>query len=207
MNLQKSEIVAIIRGVAAENISSVAQTLLEEGISWMEVSLSEEGQGLACIRTLAEEFGESLQLGVGTVITPAQADRAIEAGAKFVITPGWDRELTRYVMGKDVPVLPGVFSPGEVMQAVADGVKVLKLFPAGSLGTDYVKALFGPFPQLHLMGVGGIGRKNMKEFYDAGCSSFGIGSDLVPRGAAQEHLEAIRQNAAEYVKLVQELRK
>ncbi|MFM1652663.1 bifunctional 4-hydroxy-2-oxoglutarate aldolase/2-dehydro-3-deoxy-phosphogluconate aldolase [Brevibacillus sp. B_LB10_24] len=207
MNLQKGEIVAIIRGVAPEDVSDVARTLLDEGISWMEVSLSEEEIGLACIRTLAAEFQGRLQLGVGTVTTAEQADKAIAAGAQYIITPGWDRELTRCVLGKGVHIFPGVYSPGEVMQALADGVEVVKLFPAGSLGSDYVKNLFGPFPRLQLMGVGGISRKNLAEFYAAGCSSFGIGSDLVPRGATREHLDAIRKSAAEYVKLVQTLKK
>ncbi|UFJ41776.1 bifunctional 4-hydroxy-2-oxoglutarate aldolase/2-dehydro-3-deoxy-phosphogluconate aldolase [Brevibacillus humidisoli] len=207
MRLAQGEIVAIIRGVAAEDVSAIARVLLDEGISWMEVSLSEEEMGLACIRTLAAAFGDSLQLGVGTVTTAAQADKAIEAGARYIITPGWDRELTRYVLAKGVDIFPGVFTPGEVMQALADGVDVVKLFPAGSLGTDFVKQLFGPFPRLQLMAVGGINRSNLQDFYAAGCRSFGIGSDLVPRGATGEQLEQIQKNAAEYMKLVQTLKK
>lgn len=202
MKPNKGEIIAIIRGVQPENILNITETLMEEGINWVEVSLSEEVSGLESLRVLAKEFGNDLQLGAGTVINSVQVDKAVEAGAKYIITPGWDRDLVRYVKQKAIHIFPGVYSPSDIMQAKNEGLEIFKLFPAGSLGIDYIKNLFGPFPGIHLMAVGGVDRKNIRDFYDAGCSSFAIGSDLVPRGAGKEQLVSIRKSALEYRKLM-----
>lgn len=196
--LQKGSIISIVRGVDPHEIVSIAEALLEEGIEWLEVSLSEEKQGLDNIKRLSETFGDRLQLGVGTVIHKEQADRAIAAGARYVITPGWDRELVRYVKTLDVQIFPGVYTPADIMQAVQENLQIVKLFPASSAGTDFVKQVQGPFPNLHIMGVGGITLNNINSFYEAGCSSFAIGSDLVPRGATRQQISTIRERAKQY---------
>ncbi len=200
----KGKIVAIMRGVEPENAVMVAGVLLEEGINSMEVSLSDEEKGLQCIRAIAEAFKDRIDIGAGTVINEAQVDKVIAAGARFVITPGWDKELVRYIMQKGLRVFPGVFSPGEIMAAINEKVEIMKLFPAGTLGTDYIKNLFGPFPKLKLMAVGGVNKSNIKAFYAAGCSFFGIGSDLIPRGAGERDLEYIRKSAQEYMSILKE---
>lgn len=198
MTLAKGSVISILRDVHSDHVCPIVETLVENGITGVEVSLSEEEQGLECLRVLSRHFGDRLYLGVGTVIESRQVDLAVEAGAQYIITPGWDRELVRSIMSRGIEVFPGVFSPGEVMQAVQEGVKVMKLFPAGSLGADYVRNLRGPFPNLHIMAVGGINLSNIRAFYEAGCSSFAIGNDLVPRRATIEQLEDISRKAASY---------
>ncbi|PLR81646.1 aldolase [Bacillus canaveralius] len=202
MIVDKGTIVAIIRGVDPSNVIDVQEALIEGGINWVEVSLSEEEKGLECIRILNKRFGQKINLGVGTVTNIDQAKKAIEAGAKYVITPGWDKELIKQLLQLNINVFPGVFTPGEVMQTINQNIKVQKLFPAGNLGSDYVKNLKGPFPNLHLMAVGGVSLDNIMEFYQAGCSSFGIGSDLVPWGATKKDKEKIRAKAYEYVSVL-----
>lgn len=206
MNITKGTLIAILRDVDPNHVSAVAEVLLENGIESVEVSLSEEAKGLDCVRILSREFGPDIHLGAGTVISNRLVDEAIDAGASYIITPGWDRELVRYALNNEISIIPGVYSPSDIMQASAEGIEVLKLFPAGSLGIDYIKNLFGPFPNIHLMAVGGIGRKNLAEYYRAGCLSFAIGSDLVPRGANGDHLGLIRKNALEYQRLLEELK-
>lgn len=205
MEITKGTLIAILRDVDSSHVSAIAEVLLEHGINWVEVSLSEETKGLDTVRILSREFGHNIHLGAGTVISNRLVDEAVDAGATYIITPGWDRELARYALQKSVNIIPGVYSPSDIMQATAEGISVLKLFPAGSLGVDYIKNLFGPFPNMHLMAVGGIGRQNMSEYYKAGCLSFAIGSDLVPRGASKDHLDLIRKNASEYQRLLEEL--
>lgn len=200
--MDKPEIVAIVRGVQPKSVSSVVQVLLEEGITWVEVSLSDEEAGLESIRVLNEEFGDQLHLGVGTVTRSDQVDHVLSAGAKYIITPGFDRELVQYIRSLDVPVFPGVFSPGEIMQAMNEGVEVFKLFPASTLGTKYIKDLRGPFPNLHFMAVGGVTKENLLDFFQAGCSSVAVGSDLIPRGATKDHLQQIRASARVYQNLL-----
>ncbi|MEK3889691.1 bifunctional 4-hydroxy-2-oxoglutarate aldolase/2-dehydro-3-deoxy-phosphogluconate aldolase [Bacillus sp. FSL K6-3431] len=203
--LKNGAICAILRGVDPEDAIAITETLVENGITMLEVSLSEEEKALGCIQNIRSTFQDAVFLGAGTVIHPHQVDLVLEAGAKYIITPGWDRELVRYVKSKQVDVFPGVFTPGEIMQASQDGVNVVKLFPANALGVSYVKSLQGPFPKVHIMGVGGIDLTNLNDYYDAGCSSFAIGSDLVPRGATTKDLKAIGQKAKQYVELMQKL--
>jgi 2-dehydro-3-deoxyphosphogluconate aldolase/(4S)-4-hydroxy-2-oxoglutarate aldolase len=202
--LQQGSIISIVRGVDSHEIVPIVAALMEEGIEWLEVSLSEEKQGLDNIKILTETFGDRLQLGVGTVIHKEQADRAIAAGAQYVITPGWERELVRYVKSLGVQIFPGVYSPADIMQAVQENLQIVKLFPASSAGIDFVKNVQGPFPNLHIMAVGGINLANIRSFYDAGCSSFAIGNDLVPRGATQQQISTIRERAKQYMNILHE---
>jgi 2-dehydro-3-deoxyphosphogluconate aldolase / (4S)-4-hydroxy-2-oxoglutarate aldolase len=202
MQINKGEIVAIIRGVAPENVYMITKTLIEEGINFVEVSLSDEDAGLACIHQIAVHFSDKIGLGAGTVLRQEQADKAIAAGAKYIITPGWDTNLVRYIKSKNVGIYPGVYSPSEVMQSINEDIEIIKLFPAGDLGINYIKSLLGPFPNIKIMAVGGVTKSNIRDFYNAGCYSFAIGSDLVPRGAGENDLKRIRSSAQEYMNLL-----
>jgi 2-dehydro-3-deoxyphosphogluconate aldolase / (4S)-4-hydroxy-2-oxoglutarate aldolase len=202
MNIKKGTIVAIIRGVEPSQVIDIQEALIEGGIDWVEVSLSEEENGLECIKLLSARFGNEIHLGVGTVTTIEQAKKAIEAGAQYIITPGWDKELIKEIKGLNVEIFPGVLTPGEIMQALNLGIKVVKLFPANNLGPSYIKNLKGPFPNIDVMGVGGISLENIQEYYNAGCTSFGIGSDLVPRGATKADKERIKDTAMKYVSIL-----
>ena len=202
MDLEKGTIVAIIRGVDPTEVIDIQEALLEGGINWVEVSLSEEEKGLECIKILNENFGNKIHLGVGTVTSIAQAKKAIDAGARYIITPGWDNELAKEIKELNVEILPGVFTPGEIMQALNLGINVVKLFPASNLGTDYIKNLKGPFPNINIMAVGGVSLDNIRDYYKSGCTSFGIGSDLVPRGATKKDRENIKRNAQKYADII-----
>jgi 2-dehydro-3-deoxyphosphogluconate aldolase / (4S)-4-hydroxy-2-oxoglutarate aldolase len=202
MNIKKGTIVAIIRGVEPSQVTHIQEALIEGGIDWVEVSLSEEEKGLECIKLLSDRFGNEIHLGVGTVTTIEQAKKAIEAGAQYIITPGWDKELMKEIQDLNVEIFPGVLTPGEIMQALNLGIKVVKLFPANNLGPSYIKNLKGPFPNIDVMGVGGISLDNIQEYYNAGCTSFGIGSDLVPRGATKADKERIKDTAMKYVSIL-----
>lgn len=206
MTVENGSIVAILRGIDPEYAVAITEKLVENGITMLEVSLSEEEKALGSIREISSAFQDSVYLGAGTVVHAHQVDRVLDAGGKYIITPGWDRDLIRYVQSKRVSVIPGVFTPGEIMQAVQEEVKVVKLFPANVLGVSYVKSLQGPFPNVHIMGVGGVDLNNLKDYYEAGCSSFAIGNDLVPRGATTKDLKNIEEKAKRYVELMQGLR-
>ncbi|MGV3466566.1 MAG: bifunctional 4-hydroxy-2-oxoglutarate aldolase/2-dehydro-3-deoxy-phosphogluconate aldolase [Heyndrickxia sp.] len=202
--MNKDTIIAIIRGVDPSEIVEITQGLLDAGIDWLEVSLSDEEKGLECIRRISQTFSDQIHLGVGTVITPEQVDASLDAGAKYIITPGWDRELAKYVLSKNVDIFPGVFSPGEIMQAASLGIDTVKLFPVVNLGTGFIKNIKGPFPRMNWMAVGGVNKQNILELREAGCSSFAIGSELVPRGATKDSVETIKQNAVSFQKLLLE---
>lgn len=205
MRLTNGDLIAIARGVKSDKIAAVGETLLKAGLKYLEVSLSEESEGIACLKELNRQFGNELYLGAGTVTGIDLAHRAVEAGAKYIIMPGWDRELVREIMGKKLPVFPGVFTPSEIMQALNEGLTQLKLFPVGNLSATYIKNIKGPFPAVEFIGVGGITKENIRDYYKAGCFSFAIGSDLIPKRADESALPRIEKSAKEYLTIMKEL--
>ncbi len=181
--MKENKLIAIIRDINPDDIIDIAKSLAKHGIKYMEISLSNEANGLECIRRLDAALGSEIRLGVGTVCSKAQVDASLSAGATYIITPGWDRELAQYVLEKDVEIYPGVFTPGEIMQAVSMGIETVKLFPAATLGID---------------------QTNMKAYKDAGCSSFALGSSLIPRGSTKADTATIEANAKEFNQLLSE---
>lgn len=202
--VEKNTIISIIRGIDPNHIVAITEGLIESGITWIEVSLSDEEKGLECIKKISQTFSNEIHLGVGTVISPAQVDAAIEAGAQYIITPGWDRKLVEYIISKNIKVFPGVFSPGEIMQAVSLGIETVKLFPVNSLDTNYLKNIKGPFPNTKFIAVGGVNKENIIEYKQAEYSYFAIGSELVPRCAIKDNVKTIKQNAETFHRLMEE---
>ena len=205
MELKEGQLIAIIRDVAADDVTFIAHALLEAGIDYVEVSLSRPKEGLACIRRLRADFGAELKLGAGTVTSEAAMEDAHRAGAGYIITPAFDEDLVKAALKQGLPIFPGVFSPAEVMRALRLGLKQLKLFPAGDLGPSYAASLRGPFPEAEFIGVGGINLDNLAAFWKAGCRRFAVGSDLVPRGAAAVNSSAIQERACAYLRVIDSL--
>nr|WP_286010116.1 creatininase family protein [Clostridium sp. Marseille-Q2269] len=193
----------MLRGISSKDAPFIAEVLLEEGINWIEVSLSDEKEGIASIDEIYKNFKNSdINLGVGTVINKDQVSKYLEVGAKYIITPGFDRELVRYVNRLNVSILPGVFTAGEVAQAMAEKIDICKLFPANILGFDYINSLKDPFPNMKFVAVGGVNIKNINYFLENGFYAVGIGSDLVPGGSSKQDKEYVRNNAKEYIKVI-----
>jgi len=199
------KLIAIIRGVKSKFITPIIETLLHEGINDIEISLSDEKLGLDCIKIASESFNkDELYLGVGTVINKTQVDRALNAGARYVITPGWDTDLIKYIQSRSIPVIPGVFSPGEVMQAINLEIQLAKLFPANFLGEKYIKALNGPYPEIKFLAVGGVNLQTIPNYLKGGFAGFGLGSCLIPRGSTNKELSVIKNNAKQIRKLIKD---
>ncbi len=198
----KHSIIAIIRGVDPEAGCEITQALLESGIDSIEVSLSDGESGLQTLRNISARYKDTVNLGAGTVTTPAESDAAIAAGATYLITPGWDKELARYIQQKGVAILPGVYTPGEIMQAQAMGITSVKLFPANVAGMAFVKAMQGPFPNMRYVAVGGVDVNNAAQMLKQGFYALGIGSELVPRGSAPGCGGDIAKRAASFVEAV-----
>jgi len=206
MKLRNFEIVAILRDVKPEDAPLIVGTLLENDIKFIEVSLSNEKNGFACIEKILKKTKPTFNLGVGTVTRLEQIKRVQSYGLKYIITPGWDEDLVTFSKSLGLDIIPGVFSPSEIMQALKIGITLVKLFPAGVLGEKYIKALFGPFPNIRIMAVGEVNKSNIESLYKAGCLYFGIGSDLVPRGATIEVISQIKINAIKYSDIVRKWR-
>ena len=147
----------------AKDAEPLAKALVEGGLPCAEVTFrTEEAAESICIMT---EVYPDMLVGAGTVLTTEQVDKAVESGAKFIVSPGFDPEIVDYCIEKNIPVFPGCISPSEVAQAVKRGLKVVKFFPAEqSGGLAMIKAMAAPYNMLKFMPTGGINTKNLKDY-------------------------------------------
>lgn len=198
--IESIRLMAIIRDVEPVYAAPIAETLLSEGITGIEVSLSDPEKGFGCIEQIQKKYSPGgICLGAGTVTKKEEVDRLAAMKIPFFLTPGYDDDLVTYGLSKGMEVLPGVLTPGDVQKALNRGVRRLKLFPADAFGMSYIKSLKGPFPQAEFVAVGGVNETNVSQFLKAGFVGAAAGSNLVPRGAADGDLELIRQKARLYV--------
>jgi 2-dehydro-3-deoxyphosphogluconate aldolase/(4S)-4-hydroxy-2-oxoglutarate aldolase len=194
------KIVAILRGCAPERVTDIVAALAEGGVRLLEITLNSPG-ALDLIRRVSEMMGDRLLVGAGTVLTPAEAELAIDAGAKFILSPSLDIETIQVTKELGAVSVPGAFTATEVLAAWRNGADIVKVFPA-SVGASYLRDLRGPLPQIRLMPTGGVNLQNIREFRAAGAVAYGIGSALVPAGqeTTTEALEALKQRAVDYIK-------
>lgn len=147
----------------AKDAVPLAQALVEGGLPCAEVTFR-TAAAEESIRLMAEKFPEML-VGAGTVLTTEQVDAAVKAGAKFIVSPGFDPEIVDYCLKKEIPVLPGCISPSEVAQAVKRGLKTVKFFPAEQAGgVAMIKAMAAPYTGIKFMPTGGINAKNLEDY-------------------------------------------
>ena len=183
-----------------------AKALCEGGLPVAEVTFRTDAAEES-IRRIAEAFPEML-VGAGTVLTTDQVDRAVAAGAKFIVSPGFDPEIVDYCLSKEIPIYPGVVTPSELAQAVKRGLKVVKFFPAEAYGgVNTIKALAAPYPMVKFMPTGGVNLKNLKNYLECdkitACGgSWMVKGDLIKAGAFDE----IRTLTADAVALAKEIR-
>ena len=149
----------------AKDAVPLAQALVEGGLPCAEVTFR-TAAAEESIRLMAEKFPEML-VGAGTVLTTEQVDVAVKAGAKFIVSPGFDPEIVDYCLKKEIPVLPGCISPSEVAQAVKRGLKTVKFFPAEAAGgLNMIKSMAAPYVNMKFMPTGGINAKNLTNYLD-----------------------------------------
>ena len=146
-----------------KDAAPLAKALVEGGLPCAEVTFRTEAAAES-LRIMAEAYPDML-VGAGTVLTTEQVDKAVEAGAKFIVSPGFDPEIVDYCIEKNIPVFPGCATPSEVAQAVKRGLKVVKFVPAEQAGgLAMIKAMAAPYNMLKFMPTGGINTKNLKEY-------------------------------------------
>ena len=163
---ERFEELGIVPVVVVEDVKDakpLAAALMEGGLPCAEVTFRTEAAAES-IHIMTEIYPDML-VGAGTVLTTEQVDQAIDAGARFIVSPGFDPEIVDYCIEKDIPVFPGCISPSEVAQAVKRGLKVVKFFPAEqSGGLAMIKAMAAPYNMLKFMPTGGINTSNLKEY-------------------------------------------
>lgn len=171
-------IVAVVRSESSEPLVNVIRALAEGGVTAAEVTFTVP-DAIEVIRQARREVGDAVVLGAGTVLDPETARAAILAGAEFIVAPTINLEVIRLCRRYDKVVMPGAFSPTEVLTAWEAGADVVKVFPADVGGPSYLKALRGPLPQVRLMPTGGVELTTAENFLKAGACCLGVGSALV----------------------------
>jgi 2-dehydro-3-deoxyphosphogluconate aldolase/(4S)-4-hydroxy-2-oxoglutarate aldolase len=194
------KIVAILRGCEPERVPDIVAALADGGVRLLEITLNSPG-ALDLIRRVSQTMGDRLLVGAGTVLTPAEAEMAIDAGARFILSPSLDIETIQVTIELGAVSVPGAFTATEILAAWRNGADIVKVFPA-SVGASYLRDIRGPLPQIRLMPTGGVNLGNIREFRAAGAVAYGIGSALVPAGqeTTTEALDALRQRAVDYIK-------
>ena len=190
----------------AKDAAPLAKALVEGGLPCAEVTFRTDAAEES-IKIMTSEYPDMF-VGAGTVLTIEQVDRAVAAGAKFIVSPGFDPEIVDYCLSKEIPVFPGCITPSEVAQAVKRGLKVVKFFPAEQFGgVATIKAMAAPYVGLKFMPTGGVSAKNLESYLSCGkivaCGGcWMVKGDLVKAGKFDE----IKAMAEEAVKLVAEIR-
>lgn len=173
-----SKITCILRGYSADEIRLVLEVLRESTIRNVEITMNTKGV-FTIIREAAAEYGDFLNIGVGTVISMEQLQAAAEAGADFVLSPiMFTEKMLSYCKSMNVIAVPGAFTPSEIQTQLEWGADIVKIFPAITAGPAYFRQLAGPFGKLALMAVGGVNAGNAAEFLGNGCTYLGIGSGM-----------------------------
>jgi 2-dehydro-3-deoxyphosphogluconate aldolase / (4S)-4-hydroxy-2-oxoglutarate aldolase len=172
-------LIAVVRGESRAAATEVSSALIEGGVLGIEIAFTTPEAHLV-MEDLSEEYGERILLGAGTVTTSEQVERAVSAGATFLVSPGLDPELVPLMQDTGLLTMPGILIPSEVMLAQRLGLEVVKLFPGSLGGPSYLKALLGPFPGMKFVPTGGVSLENLGEWFAAGVFAVGAGGALAP---------------------------
>lgn len=172
--LTAHRLVAVIRSGSADAALVRAKNAVDAGVGVLEIAWTTPNAA-----SVVEQFpGRVACLGAGTILTPAQADEAHQAGAQFFMGPNYSPDVAERARSLGVLYIPGVLTPRDVAEAVADGHRILKLFPAGSTGPAHLKAISEPFPGLTWIPTGGVSWMNAAEWLEAGAAGVGMGTAL-----------------------------
>lgn len=195
----KAPIVGIIRGLSADVVSQILPIYREAGLTTIEITMNTPGAE-AMIQQALEMNSEGLNIGAGTVCTKEDLDRALDAGAQFIVTPIINKKVIKACVKRNVPIFPGAFTPTEIYNAWSLGASMVKVYPATSLGPDYIKDLKAPMNQLKVIPTGGISLDNMAAYFKAGANGVGIGSHLFDKTFIQQkNWSGLKSHFQEYV--------
>ena len=199
--LNETKIISIIRAESSEELLNVAKALKEGGVKFIEVTMTTPG----ALNAVEEFCGkmEDVIIGVGSVLDSETARLSILKGAEFIVTPTLNLDVIKVCRRYSKVVIPGAFTPTEIINAWQSGADFVKVFPASVGGPSYIKAIKAPLPQVNLIPVGGVNIDNVSEFIKAGSSAVAVGSQLVKKEFLKEkNFEAIKNLAKEFVEKI-----
>jgi 2-dehydro-3-deoxyphosphogluconate aldolase/(4S)-4-hydroxy-2-oxoglutarate aldolase len=205
--LADSPVIAVIRMNETSKLMKVIDALMEGGVKFLEITFTTPN-ALDIIKEVAKKVSSDFVVGAGTVLDPETARAAILAGAKFVVGPVLNVEIIKVAHRYDVMVIPGAFTPTEILTAWDYGADIVKVFPASVLSPQYFKDIKGPFPQIRVLPTGGVSVENAGEFIKAGTFAVAAGTDLLNKEAiANDKFEIIAERAKKLIANVKAAKK
>jgi 2-dehydro-3-deoxyphosphogluconate aldolase/(4S)-4-hydroxy-2-oxoglutarate aldolase len=191
-------VVAIMRADSSDLLIAAADAVLEGGVNAIEVTMTTPG-AIDVVKQASEKYGDEVVFGVGSVLDAETSRAAILAGAQFVVAPALDFGTIEICLRYSIPVMPGAFTPTEVLKAWQAGADMVKVFPASFFGPAYMKAVKAPLPQVKLVPVGGVNLDNAAEFIRKGAEVLGVGSALINNQLLSEgKLDEISERARRF---------
>jgi 2-dehydro-3-deoxyphosphogluconate aldolase/(4S)-4-hydroxy-2-oxoglutarate aldolase len=172
-------IVGILRGVEASTVSALMPLYIQSGFTTIEITMNSV-QAPEIIASLASAYKTGLNIGAGTVCTEQDLEVALKAGASYIVTPIVNEKVITACVQQNIPVFPGAYTPTEIFTAWSLGASMVKVFPATTLGADYIKEVKAPLNTIKLLPTGGVSAQNMADFLKAGADGVGMGSQLFP---------------------------
>jgi 2-dehydro-3-deoxyphosphogluconate aldolase/(4S)-4-hydroxy-2-oxoglutarate aldolase len=200
-------VVPVVRTPSAETAIRAVDALWKGGVACAEITMTVPG-ALKAIEKVADELGDKILLGAGTVLDPETLRAAQLAGARFFVTPNLRVSCMEVAHRYSMPIMPGALTPTEVITAWESGADIVKVFPAGNVGgAKYIKALKGPFPQVEMIPTGGVSLETAADFLRAGSCAIAVGGELVSAAALKANDYAFIENTArQFVEIVQKTR-
>jgi 2-dehydro-3-deoxyphosphogluconate aldolase/(4S)-4-hydroxy-2-oxoglutarate aldolase len=200
-------VVPVVRTSTAEAAIKSIEAIHRGGIRAAEITMTVPG-AIRALEKVADQFGDSIVLGAGTVLDPETARACMLAGAQFFVTPALNLKTIEIAQRYSLPIMPGALTPTEVVTAWEAGADVVKVFPASAVGgAKYIKALKGPFPHIEMIPTGGVNLDTTADFLKAGACAVAVGGELVDPGTIKEgKYEVFESRARQYLEIVHRTR-
>src|SRR5579872_6455770 len=200
-------IVPVVRAASAEHAIQAVEALYNGGVRSAEITMTVPG-AIRALEKVADQFGDKLVLGAGTVLDPETARACMLAGAEFFVTPSLKASTIEVAKRYSKVICPGALTPTEVVTAWEAGADIVKIFPCGNVGgAKYIKALRGPFPQIEMIPTGGVNLETAGDFLKAGACAIAVGGELVDaKSIAEGRYEVIEERARQYLAIVAKTR-
>jgi 2-dehydro-3-deoxyphosphogluconate aldolase/(4S)-4-hydroxy-2-oxoglutarate aldolase len=197
-----TKVIAVIRMADTEKMAKVIRAVQEGGVKAIEITMTTP-DAVNVIHTISKKKSKDILLGAGSVLDPETAALVIHSGADFVVSPVTNPEMIKLCNRYGKLVVPGAFTPTEIISAWEMGADIVKIFPATSVGPKYFKDIKGPLPQVRLMPTGGVNLDNARDFIKNGACCVGIGTALLDKKAiAENNWDVLTQKAESLIKSV-----
>src|SRR6266481_9879710 len=197
-------IVAVVRSPDSQQLVEATRALADGGVTVVEITMTVPF-ALDVLRQVRKALGDRVLLGAGTVLDPETARAVLLAGAEYIVSPTVNLQVIRLCQRYDKLVMPGAFTPTEILSAWEAGADIVKVFPAEVVGPAFFKAVRAPLPQVRLMPTGGVNLETAADFLRAGACCLGVGAQLVePKAVADGDFDRLRELARKYVAIVQQ---